>query len=147
MEGKKMWLYAIITLAVILLVYFMISGKQAASNSQNQGNANTAGNNAIAPSDQGNQANNSGNSTNSTKSNSTLVYALNWGKYSIDNPNKIISLFVSGSYNQINISSNTELYKITITGTSNNVTICNGQWPFPIISKTGANDRVTNVDC
>lgn len=137
-KKKKVWVSAIVILAVIVLLYIIFSSPaKTATNSQ------TSNNNAsTSPSTENAQP-----PANNTKTNLVLYYNLDWQKDYVDKPNNIVSIYISGNYNAINISSQTDVLQVTLNGANNKVTFCNSTYPAPVINKVGINNVINYVVC
>lgn len=75
------------------------------------------------------------------------TYSGNYDKTYLDKPNSLVFIVLSGSYNELTISSQTEVSSITLSGTNNNIIFCNGGYPTPRFVKSGVNNQVSYGDC
>ena len=139
-KKKKVWISVVaIVIAVVILYLILKSPAQTGTNIQT-GNNNANGGNSAS-----NQ--NAPPSASTPKTPLTLYYNLNWQKDYIDKPDSLVSISISGSYNTINISSQTEVSQVILTGTNNKVTFCNSTYTAPTIDTVGINNVVSYVIC
>ncbi|MGA2130116.1 MAG: hypothetical protein ABSG05_00675 [Candidatus Pacearchaeota archaeon] len=134
-KKKKVWISVIVIVAAIVILYFVLKSPQTGTNVNNN-NENASAPNQNAPS-----------SASTPKTNLALYYNLDWQKDYIDKPNNIVSISISGNYNAINISSQTEISQVTLSGTNNKITFCNSTYPAPVINKIGINNVINYVVC
>ncbi len=134
MKRKNYWLYVIILAAILILYLALGNINKSQTNSSN---------NLSNPPGQPAQNQESG----AAKNSSTLTYYLDWQRDYIDLPNNIVTILISGNYNQVNISSKTEVARITVTGTNNKITICNSTFAPPQVQPVGVNNKVSYIVC
>lgn len=137
-KKKKVWISVIIVLAVLVIAYFLLMnpGNTGTNNQTANNNPGTSAPNQNAPP-----------AANTTKTNLALYYNLDWQKDYIDKPNNIVSIYISGNYNAINISSQTEVSQVTLSGANNKITFCNSTYQSPVINKVGINNVINYVVC
>ncbi len=139
-KKKKTWIYSfiIIVIAVIVLLYIILSSpaKTGTNPQTSNNNANTsAPTETVQP------------SANITKTNLALYYNLDWQKDYVDKPNNLVSIYISGNYDAINVSSQTHVLQVTLMGANNKVTFCNSTYAAPVINKVGINNVINYVVC
>ncbi len=142
-KKKRTWIYVVI--AVVVIGYIVIINTKSPGTNTNSNPGNNNSNDSITvpfvpiPLASGN--------SNLTKNNYTASYPLDWQTSKLDDPNDIVFMFITGNYNTINVSSQTQVAKVTLTGTGNKVVICAGNYQQPEIAKVGVNNQVSYIIC